>query len=110
MISGLNRDFGKNQPFIYTHPIVDNFPKTNVHTHTHSQELLKCCVSECVEKLPSTSPQEGGKKKMATKVEKMNPAVGSVQAAFRYQFLWHSAASVLKILLFHCCTGQWSLV
>jgi hypothetical protein len=45
-------------------------------------------VSECVEKLPTTSPQEGGgKKKMATKVEKMNPTVGSIQAAFRYQLL-----------------------
>ena len=47
------------------------------------QELLKCCVSKCVEKLPTASPQGGGKKKMATKVDKRDPLVGSIQAAFR---------------------------
>ncbi len=74
---------------VYAHPITDNYPKQNTHTLSLLQELLNCCVSRCVEKLPTTSPQEGGaKKKLATKVDKMNsPLVGSVQAAFRYQLL-----------------------
>ena len=58
---------------------------THTHTHTHMQELLKCCVGRCVEKLP-TNPKEGSKKKIA-----MEPLVGSIQATFRYiPTLWHS--------------------
>ena len=77
---------------IYTYPIADDcllgdYELTQTYIHVHMQELLKCCVSKCVEKLPTASPQGGGKKKMATKVDKRDPLVGSIQAAFRYHFL-----------------------
>ena len=82
---------------------------THTHTQTHIQELLKCCVGNCVEELRSplpTSHKEGSKKKSrATKPDKMDPLVGSIQAAFRYTNC--SSISVIQhciqfYCLFHC--------
>ena len=65
---------------------------TPTHTHTHTQELLKCCVGRCADQLepldlaPPTGEKEGGKRKrgaLSMKADKMDPVVGSIQAAFR---------------------------